>query len=298
MSPRMHIRTRCTAIASLTVCAIFVQTAMAADHFDVVSVKPADTPIGGVRRHSPGRISYTQISFAELIMRAFAPATSTSYFNVQYQVVWPEWMPIARDHVPKEKLDFRFFTIDATMPPETSPAEFRLMLQNLLVDRFGLVFHRETRPLAQYDLTFVEGGPKMPKATPRPGGPPTDLPPDSENLLESAQRSNSQKTGFGEFGYRVWGDFSVAEIAVAFETHLQHPLVDRTGSADLYTIDITWGWNPGRQIQGVPMVRATDGEARELFSIMEKKLGLKATLRTVPTEFIVIDHLNHEATEN
>jgi uncharacterized protein (TIGR03435 family) len=44
--------------------------------------------------------------------------------------------------------------------------------------------------------------------------------------------------------------------------------------------------------------RASDGEARELFAEMEKKLGLKATLRSVPTEFLVIDRLSHEPTEN
>jgi uncharacterized protein (TIGR03435 family) len=263
--------------------------ATAADHFGVASVKPADTPIGGVSRHSPGRISYVGISFAALIMRAFALP--------QYQVVWPEWMPISRDHAPKGKLDYRFFTIDATMPPETTPAEFHLMLQNLLVERFGLVFHRETRPLAQYEIAFAEGGPKMPKAKPVPDGPVPGLPDDTENL-DLIKHTNTTKVSFGEFGTRVSGDYTVDQLARFFSAYLEHPLVDRTGSAEYYAVDVTWSWNPYPQIVPGVINPASNGEARELFSAMERKLGLKVTLRSVPTELVVIDHLNHEATEN
>jgi len=261
----------------------------AAPRFDVASVKPADMP-APIRRHSPGRIRYEGISFANLIMRAFALP--------QYQVIWPDWIPIARDHVPKQKPDYRFFTIEATMPPETNAADFRLMLQNLLVDRFGLVFHRETRPLAQYELSFAEGGPKMAKAKPRPDGPPPNLPADNENLLDAVQHANPQSMSFDEEGMRVRGDYTVAEFAPVFSNYLQHPLVDRTGSTEHYTIDITWGWSPYPQLVPGVMNRASNGEARELFSAMEKKLGLKAALQSVPTEFVVIDHLNHEAREN
>ena len=285
-----HALGRTPARALLCSSLLLPPLAMAADHFDVASVKPAETVAGIIRRHSPGRIRYEGISFAELIMRAFALP--------QYQVVWPDWVPIARDHVPKEKPDYRFFTIDATMPPETSSAEFHLMPQNLLVERFGLVFHREVRQLAQYELTFAEGGPRMAKAKPRPDGSLPSLPADNEGFLDAVQHANPQSTSFGEEGMRVRGDYTVAELAPVFSNYLQHPLVDRTGSTEHYTVDMTWGGNPYPQlVPGIPN-RASDGEARELFSAMEKKLGLKATLRSVPTEFVVIDHLSHEATEN
>jgi uncharacterized protein (TIGR03435 family) len=75
---------------------------------------------------------------------------------------------------------------------------------------------------------------------------------------------------------RVRGDYSVA------------------GIAEYYAIDLTWGWYP-YSLPSVPgvMNRASDGQTRALFSEMEKKLGLKATLRAVPTEFLVIDRLRH-----
>ena len=263
----------------------------AAPRFDVASVKPAERPTH-VRRHSPGRIRYEGIGHADLIRRAFGLPT--------YLVVFPDWVWGApKDHLPKEKSDARYFTIDATMPPETNAAEFQLMLQNLLVERFGLAFHRETRQLAQYELSFAEGGPRMAKAKPVPDGPLPGLPEDNENL-DRTKHLNTNSLVFGEAGMRVKGDYMVAGIAELFSNYLQHPVVDRTGSAEYYAIDLTWGWNPYYQPPMAPGMtnRASDGEARELFSAMEKKLGLKVTLRSVPAEFLVIDRLSHVATEN
>ena len=263
--------------------------AMAADHFDVASVKPAEMPTP-IRRHSPGRIRYEGISLYQLIRKAFALP--------DYQMVLPDWVPgVPKDHLPKEKVDPRYFTIEATMPPETTDAEFRLMLQNLLVERFNLAFHRETRPLAQYEISFVEGGPKMTKAKPLLDGPTQHLPDDNEGL--DRWKYGSSSLTFGEVGMRVTGAYQLAVLAEQFSMYLQHPLVDRTGSAEYYAVDLTWGWNPN-SLPSVPGAtnRATDREARELFVQMERKLGLKVTLRSVPTEVLVVDRLSHEATEN
>src|ERR1035437_2263408 len=266
--------------------------AMAADHFDVVSVKQVERPTG-MRRRGPGRIRYEGIGFSELIRKAFALPL--------YQVVWPEWVNVSRDHPSKEQIDVRFFTIDATMPPETSAEEFRQMLQNLLVERFGLAFHRETRPLARYDLSFIKGGPKMAKAKPLTQGSLSLYPDDFEGLDRSRHLA-TQKLSFGkDFGTWVSGDYTVAGIAEFFSHYLRHPLVDQTGSEEYYAIDFTWDWFPYEEPtlpQPGVMNVASDGEARQLFSEMEKRLGLKATLRSVPMEFLVIDRLRHDATEN
>ena len=265
--------------------------ARAADHFTVVSIKPAEKPTG-IRRHSPGRIRYEGIAHWELIKKAFALPS--------YLVIRPDWVAgPPPDHRPKENPDQRFFTIDATMPPEASEAEFRLMLQNLLVERFGLAFHRETRQLTQYDLSFADGGPRMPLAKAVPDGPLEGLPEDNENLART-KHENASHVLFGAFGMRLKGEYTVAGIAAWFSQYLQHPMVDETGSTEYYAIDLTWDWNP-YSVPPDPSIgvnRASNSEARELFSELEKKLGLKVTLRTVPAEFLVIDRLRHEATEN
>jgi uncharacterized protein (TIGR03435 family) len=263
--------------------------ATAADHFDVASVRLAERPTG-IRRHSPGRIAYEGIGPVQLITQAFALP--------RYRVVWPDWVPVPRDHPAKEKPDNRYFTIEATMPPETNAAEFQLMLQNLLVERFGLAFHRETRELAQYEVSFVEGGPKMALAKALPDGPLPGLPEDNEDL-DRTKHANTTRMVFGPDGMLLRGDYTVAQLAEQFSDYLRHPMVDRTGSAAFYAIELRWGWNPySEPPEPGTTNRATDGEAKELFSGMEKKLGLKVTLRPVPTEFLVIDRLSHEATGN
>jgi uncharacterized protein (TIGR03435 family) len=172
------------------------------DHSDVTSVKPAEMP-RPIRRHDPGRIAYE-----ELITKAFALP--------RYQVVWPEWFPgVPRDHPAKEKLDYRYFTIEATMAPGANAAEFQLMLQNLLMERFGLAFHRETGQLAQYELSFVAGGPRMARAKAVPDGPLPGLPEDNEDL-ERIKHANTTHTVSGQDGMRLRGDYTVAAIAAQF----------------------------------------------------------------------------------
>jgi len=278
----------------ITACLLFLLLpflALAAGHFDVVSVRSAELP-KPIRRHSPGRIAYEGIGLAELIRKAFALP--------QYQVILPDWVTgPPRDHPAKEKPDFRFFTIEATMPPGTTDPEFQSMLRNLLIERFGLTFHRETRPLARYELTFADDGPKMAPAKSVSEGPLSGLPDDNEDLVLTKHR-NTQSLNFGKDEMRVKGDYTVAGIAELFSNYLRYPMVDRSASAEYYAIDLTWDWNPySNPPFEVGMTnRATDGEARELFSAMEKKLGLRVTLRSVPTEFLVIDTLRHEATGN
>ena len=48
--------------------------------------------------------------------------------------------------------------------------ELRLMLQQLLADRFKLILHHETKETPVYELTVAKGGPKLPK--PRPPDDP------------------------------------------------------------------------------------------------------------------------------
>jgi len=64
------------------------------------------------------------------------------------------------------------FEIVAIMPPETTKDQFHVMLQNLLVERFKLTMHRETKELPMYALVVAKGGPKMTESKEVP--PPQD----------------------------------------------------------------------------------------------------------------------------
>jgi uncharacterized protein (TIGR03435 family) len=64
-------------------------------------------------------------------------------------VVGPEW------------LDSETYSVAATMPPETTDAQVRLMLQNLVEERFQVKVLFETRDTPVYALTVGKNGPKL-----------------------------------------------------------------------------------------------------------------------------------------
>jgi uncharacterized protein (TIGR03435 family) len=51
--------------------------------------------------------------------------------------------------------------LDATMPPDATKAQLRVMFQNLLAERFKLTFHRETKEIPGYSLLVAKSGLKM-----------------------------------------------------------------------------------------------------------------------------------------
>jgi hypothetical protein len=70
--------------------------------------------------------------------------------------------------------------ITAKIPAGATKAQFNIMLQNLLKERFNLTLHRETKDLAVYELTVSKDGPKLqtaaaPDPEPSPAGPPQFL---------------------------------------------------------------------------------------------------------------------------
>jgi uncharacterized protein (TIGR03435 family) len=151
-------------LASLLGVAV-AQTSDKSLTFEVASVKPAEMPkpdaggrieikppSGGPGTNDPGRIHYPFTSLRGLITAAFDMKP--------FQIYGPDF------------LDSERFDVTATMPPNTTKEQFRVMLQNLLADRFKMTFHRESRDLPMYSLTVAKGGPKLKESA--PAAPPAD----------------------------------------------------------------------------------------------------------------------------
>jgi uncharacterized protein (TIGR03435 family) len=129
--------------------------------FEVASVKSTGArekcrrgvDLIGPRDSQPGTFVVTNNSLDKLIRWAFRVK--------EYQVSGPKWL----------NDDSVCFDIEAKMPPGASRAQLRLMLQNLLAERFKLTIHRETRPLPAYELVTAKGGAKLEpaKAGAKPG---------------------------------------------------------------------------------------------------------------------------------
>jgi len=134
--------------------------------FDAASVKLADPAhpsagnSGGPGTSDPGRIHRGMLPMIALLTEAY---------DIQIdRVAGPAWIS---DFSGQNR-----YMIDATIPPETTKAQFQAMLQNLLVQRFQLAVHRETRNFPGYDLVVAKDGPKLKESVPSEP-PPADVTP-------------------------------------------------------------------------------------------------------------------------
>src|SRR5579871_3068242 len=73
-------------------------------------------------------------------------------------------------------LDWDRFDVSAKASPATKHEDLNAMLRNLLVERFQLVVHRDTKPMPAFVLTVGKGKPKMKPANSSADGSCQDVP--------------------------------------------------------------------------------------------------------------------------
>jgi uncharacterized protein (TIGR03435 family) len=143
--------------------------------FEVASIKPSAVPGRGVIRlgpkggpgsGDPGRVTYTFATILNLMVDAYGVK--------RYQVSGgPKW------------LDSEQFDIVAKVPEGATKQEVKVMLQNLLAERFKLTLHRESKELSVYALVVGAKGPKLKDST------VTDTPPASDSQPKEGGRGEA-----------------------------------------------------------------------------------------------------------
>lgn len=253
---------------------------------------------GGPGTGNPGRFTATQVPLSMLFVRAFEIEND--------QLVGPDWL---RD------LNRRY-TISAIMPQDATQTEFRIMLQNLLVERFGLRFHWETRSFPGYELTVAPGGPKgMKKWAPEPL-PDEPLPAyrsDQDGFPVLPQGRLLSTYGFTP-GRTSNLKVSVRQSMAGFSQDLGRfinmanaapsgtPLprvTDSTGLPDVYEFRLEFEGTVN--LLSLPANRNPDGDSvgPRLFSALEQQLGLKLVKKgNVPVRVLVIDQAEKVPAEN
>ncbi len=305
----MRAFTRAVALGSLTIARSLGQQPT----FDAVSVKTVNLqahPIfgnsGGPGTADPGRIHLCCIGMFSLLMRAY---------DVQIdQIVGPSWI--------MENMGPNLYQVDATMPAGATKAQFQLMMQNMLAERFHLEIHRETRNFPGYDLVVAKDGPKLKEsalgaagsaATPRradetlPPGPQMQTSLGRAMIRIQAQQKSigDLVTGLGRLIAQSLGedpaDFSSRKARVA----------DKTGLTGKYDFTLEFSCEScsslGANLPFAP--RGTDGSPvpadpvgnglPNIFVAIEKQLGLKLVkTKDIPLEVIVVDRVDKIPTGN
>ena len=170
----------------------------------------------------------------------------------------------------------RIYEVEATLSPNTTQDQERLMLQALLVERFKMVVHRETKTdVAGYTLTVAPNGPKMEVVK-------EDAATEDPNRADEWVSAHGPASGIIEIdGHRA----NTLQLADQLQRLLSTSVLDRTGLSGKYnfTAQFSKGDDP-QDFTGV-------------ISAM-KQIGLKLEKYKGPVEFLVIDHIEKTPTEN
>ena len=240
----VRLRNGVAAMALLALWPVGAQQNSTRLEFEVAAINPANA-----NKLTPGAISSSRSDDHRLEVRGYTlKALVMMAYRLQgYQIAGgPKWF------------DSDGYDIDAKSPAGASVQQMPERLQSLLADRFQLALHHETRTLPAYALVVNQGGPKMQPA------------PDAKPM------------GFG------WGPRSIRSKAATMQDFaeklagaLQHPVLDRTGLAGLYQVDL--------QFAPVAPDPSETGVAPDILDALREQLGLRLETTRGPVDVLVID---------
>ncbi|HEY4362523.1 MAG TPA: TIGR03435 family protein [Bryobacteraceae bacterium] len=194
-------------------------------------------------------------------------------------------------------LDSEKYAIEARVPAGATREQLQVMLRNLLVERFQLEFHHDTKVLSVYNLVVAKSGPKLKESAPSsavlPSLPSIDR--DSSGFPVIAAGRAGLISGYGPGGQSKWT--ARQQPMSAFAKSLSVPpaagrtVIDQTGLAGKY--DFTLSYDV--QLPGTP---APDTPGLTIFDAVEQQLGLKLIDGKASFDRIVIDHAEKTPAEN
>ncbi len=231
--------------------------------FDVATIRPdkgSDPTM--LIDSTPNGFSLTNLPIEALLEQAFG-VRENRILNV------PGW-------VKTDRFDIKAKVVGPDAPDLNmlTSEQRRIMLQTLLVDRFGMKFHHDTKELQEYALVITKGGPRLnePNAT-----DPNNNDPQVQQLV---------KMGAGSLDAH---DIPISRLIEALSLRLGTTIADKTDLKGRY--DITLRWTP--QLDSSPMpnnpenhqseIASSDDSGPGFFTAIKEQLGLELKRRNSPS---------------
>ena len=302
------------------------QTPAAGLSFEVASIKPA--PPMNPQAMMAGKMHVgTKIDAArvDIGFASLADLIRTAYNVKPYQVIGPDWLKTER------------FDIMAKMPEGATKEQVPEMLKALLIERFGMTVHKDSKPQSVYALVMAKTGSKLKDAVPDPVAAPVDpsAPPpapakgemtmstaegdvkvkpsgDGRGATISSSRTGNMKMSMGQDGlmHLEASSMSMTTLAETITPFLDKPVLDETGLKGKYQVALDLSMadmmkvarasgmmGAGGPIPGAPAETASDPAGGSIFTAIQQ-LGLKLESRKDPVETIVVDHIEKTPTGN
>jgi uncharacterized protein (TIGR03435 family) len=225
----------------------------------------------------------------------------TAYDVKQYQVIAPDWMASAR------------FDIKGRLPEGSNRDQVREMVKALLMERFHLKVHKESKEFPVYALEVAKGGAKLKKT---PVDPAADPAPVTATNAQATGGPQGVNVNMGNGTSFTFADNKIevtkmdmkrfAEMLARFS---DKPVIYMTGLTGNYDFVIKMTEEDYRAMQirsaisaGVVLppqaMRLLELSSGDSVASAMQALGLKMESRKAPLEVIVIDSADKTPTDN
>ena len=278
-----------------------------APHFEVASIKPAPDLMS---QRAAGKI-HTGMSVdgarVDIGAMTLADLICAAYRIRPYQLSGPDWMTANR------------FDILARIPDGVAKEAVPAMLQALLIERFKLAIHHETKDESGYALTVGKGSPKLKEsqsnreASMPTGGATTDLGQGPVNVQRDGRGGATLAGGpngpmrmspgpEGATHYEFLA-MSMGQLAGFLSPMLDRPVVDATEMEGRYEValDVPLAILRKRaQAAGTapPSADAASEPSDDMLFDGIRKMGLQLEKRRLPIDTIIVDHVERQPAGN
>jgi uncharacterized protein (TIGR03435 family) len=158
-------------------------------------------------------------------------------------------------------------------PGRPDVKQLKTMLQKVLVDRFQLKFHWETRELLAYALVVGKKRARLTESKEDPQGSPTFF------IRGNGSASSTLTAKNVEMG----------ELAHLLQSSVvDRPVVDQTGLTGKYDFELTWADQSPMNAGEAGMAGA---DATGIFTAIQEQLGLKLSAEKTAVRVMVIDRV-------
>jgi uncharacterized protein (TIGR03435 family) len=269
--------------------------------FEVASVRPANPNgmstrmRGGPDTRDPERFTCEGCTLTNLLVKAF---------RIRRDLLsGPSWLSSER------------FDVTAVVPKGATREQFRLMLQNLLAERFKMRSHREGKEMEVYQLSVGKNGPKFREssqdAKPQASspGPTSEVEPkfrfasDGYPVLPPGRSDASIAIG-NRIRFRMLSA-SLRDLVAMLEEQLDKPVIDGTELKGKYDFVLAWSADDIVSVTAASNkaddgsdVNVSDDPGPDLFNALQEQLGLKLEKTKAAVEILVIDHIEKVPSEN
>jgi uncharacterized protein (TIGR03435 family) len=246
-------------------CPVFGQNAASPPTFEIASVKPY--VVGSRRGANVGCSNGRFLSYGFPLIDTIQFAYDLREFQFPKLPRWTE----ARDG---------YYEIEAKAANPVSESQCRMMVRQLLADRFKLTAHWDSKEISVYQLVVAKNGLTMQKANDSDEG--TDV--------KITFNGHQMGTALASVDTKPTKGRTMQELAFVLSAFTSgQPILDKTEIEGAYKVNLAFS----SALPGQP-----PSDDPDLYTAVQQQLGLKLQAAKEAVQVLVVDDLERPSSEN